>query len=196
MSEMNIDALDVQIETSLDASTAQNITKAANAIKKVADNLGKVDTREIEKLNSVFKGTKEMESYAKSIQTIARGLKSLSGFDTGSLSNAKNALKEISNLKFDFSNLEGLKNIDFTGLSKFSKDLDTAKRKAKELGDQVNNVTNPVPIEQRMTITRMDDGNKGGESGWNRDTSPVDWKSVNEYRKSAAVFVESYKNAK
>ena len=117
MSEMNIDALDVQIETSLDASTAQNITKAANAIKKVADNLGKVDTREIEKLNSVFKGTKEMESYAKSIQTISRGLKSLSGFSTGSLNNVKNTLKEISNLKFDFSNLEGLKNIDFRFIS-------------------------------------------------------------------------------
>lgn len=195
MSEMNIDALDVQIETSLDASTAQNITKAANAIKKVADNLGKVDMREIEKLNSVFKGTKEMESYAKSIRTVASGLKTLSGFDTGSLNNAKNTLKEISNLKFDFSNLEGLKNIDFTGLSKFSKDLDTAKRKTKELGEQVNNSTNPVPIEQRMTITRSEDFERGNGE-WNRSTGPLNPEWMDAYSRKAVEFVENYKNAK
>ena len=77
MSEEKIDSLDIQIETSLGSDTAQQISKASSAIKRMAENLKDVDTSRLEKLNSLFKGTKELESYAKSIKTVSSSIKSL-----------------------------------------------------------------------------------------------------------------------
>lgn len=146
MSEEKIDSLDIQIETSLGSDTAKQISKASSAIKRMAENLKDVDTSRLEKLNSLFKGTKELESYAKSIKTVSSSIKSLSKIDQSGLQNVKTVLGEISGMKFDFSQLEGLKNIDFTGLSKFGKSLNAAKANAKQMSDALK------PIEERMTI--------------------------------------------
>lgn len=146
MSEEKIDSLDIQIETSLGSDTAKQISKASSAIKRMAENLKDVDTSRLEKLNSLFKGTKELESYAQSIKTVSSSIKSLSKIDQSGLQKVKSVLGEISGMKFDFSQLEGLKNIDFTGLSKFGKSLNAAKANAKQMADALK------PIEERMTI--------------------------------------------
>lgn len=146
MSEQRIDSLDIQIETSLGSDTAQQIGKASNAIKRMAENLKNVDTSKLEKLNSIFKGTKELESYAKGMKAVSSSVKTLSKIDQTGLSNAKNVLKEISSMKFDFSQFKDLQNIDFSGLSKFGKSLQSAKANAKQAADALK------PIEERMTI--------------------------------------------
>ncbi len=146
MSEEKIDSIDIQIETSLGSDTAKQISKASSAIKRMAENLKDVDTSRLEKLNSLFKGTKELESYAQSIKTVSSSIKSLSKIDQSGLQKVKSVLGEISGMKFDFSQLEGLKNIDFTGMSKFGKSLNAAKANAKQMADALK------PIEERMTI--------------------------------------------
>ena len=148
MSENNIEALDIQIETSLGSDTAKQIGKASRAIKRLADNLSKIDTSSFERLNQLFKGTKEMESYASGIKTVSTAIKGLSKIDQTGLSNAKSTLKEISDMKFDFSQFENLKNIDFSGLSKFGKTLNVAKNNARQTADSLK------PIEDRLQIFR------------------------------------------
>ena len=128
MSEQKIDSLDIQIETSLGSDTATQIRKASNAIKRMAGNLSGIDTSKLEKLNSLFKGTKELESYAQSIKTVSSSIKSLSKVDQSGLENVKTVLKEISDMKMDFSQFKDLQNIDFSGLKKYSSHLDSIKK--------------------------------------------------------------------
>ena len=128
MSDKTIDSLDIQIETSLGSDTATQIRKASNAIKRMAENLSGIDTSKLEKLNSLFKGTKELESYAQSIKTVSSSIKSLSKVDQSGLENVKTVLKEISDMKMDFSQFKDLQNIDFSGLKKYSSHLDSIKK--------------------------------------------------------------------
>lgn len=133
MSDKTIDSLDIQIETSLGSDTASQIRKASNAIKRMAENLSGIDTSKLEKLNSLFKGTKELESYAQSIKTVSSSIKSLSKVDQSGLENVKNVLKEISDMKMDFSQFKDLQNIDFSGLKKYSSQLDSIKKSAGKM---------------------------------------------------------------
>lgn len=133
MSEEKIDSLDIQIETSLGSDTAKQISKASSAIKRMAENLKDVDTSRLEKLNSLFKGTKELESYARSIKTVSSSIKSLSKIDQSGLQNVKTVLKEISDMKMDFSQFKDLQNIDFSGLKKYSSQLDSIKKSAGKM---------------------------------------------------------------
>ena len=133
MSEEKIDSLDIQIETSLGSDTAKQISKASSAIKRMAENLKDVDTSRLEKLNSLFKGTKELESYAQSIKTVSSSIKSPSKIDKSSLDGVKSTLKEISDMKLDFSQFKDLQNIDFSGLKKYSSQLDSIKKSAGKM---------------------------------------------------------------
>lgn len=133
MSEQKIDSLDIQIETSLGSDTAKQISRASSAIKRMAENLKGVDTSRLEKLNSLFKGTKELESYAQSIKTVSSSIKSLSKIDQSGLENVKTVLKEISDMKMDFSQFKDLQNIDFSGLKKYSSQLDSIKKSAGKM---------------------------------------------------------------
>lgn len=150
MSENNIDALDIQIETSLGSDTAEQIGKASRAIKRLADNLSKVDTSSFERLNQLFKGTKEMESYASSIKTISTAIKGLSKIDQTGLANVKNTLKEISGMDYDFSKFKDLQNVDFSGLRKYGKELEKVKN-ASGKNDQYIPGT-PIGEDPELTL--------------------------------------------
>lgn len=141
MSEEKIDSLDIQIETSLGSDTAKQISKASSAIKRMAENLKDVDTSRLEKLNSLFTGTKELESYAKSIKTVSASIKSLSKIDQSGLQNVKTVLKEISDMKMDFSQFKDLQNIDFSGLKKYSSQLDSIKKSVGKMDTVIPGTT-------------------------------------------------------
>ena len=149
MSEEKIDSLDIQIETSLGSDTAKQISKASSAIKRMAENLKDVDTSRLEKLNSLFKGTKELESYARSIKTVSSSIKSLSKIDQSGLKNVKTVLKEISDMKMDFSQFKDLQNIDFSGLKKYSSQLDSIKKSAVKM----DTVIPGTPAEKDPLVT-------------------------------------------
>ena len=149
MSEEKIDSLDIQIETSLGSDTAKQISKASSAIKRMAENLKDVDTSRLEKLNSLFKGTKELESYAQSIKTVSSSIKSLSKIDKSSLDGVKSTLKEISDMKLDFSQFKDLQNIDFSGLKKYSSQLDSIKKSAGKM----DTVIPGTPAEKDPLVT-------------------------------------------
>ena len=186
MSEEKIDSLDIQIETSLGSDTAKQISKSSSAIKRMAENLKDVDTSRLEKLNSLFKGTKELESYAQSIKTVSSSIKSLSKIDQSGLQNVKTVLKEISDMKMDFSQFKDLQNIDFSGLKKYSSQLDSIKKSAGKMDTVIPGTpAGKDPLVTLNGVTRL-------TSEWDAFFAKEN-QNANDFRKTVSGMGDSRK---